>query len=379
MSKTYNVGFVGFGFIGKVHAYGYLNLPLFYQPVPLRARITHVCTSRMETAQRGAETIGAETACTDFREITENPDIDIVHICTPNNRHKEALLSAMRHGKHIYCDKPLTATMQEAEEVRSALSSYLATAQMTLQNRFFPATMLARQLIDEGLLGQALQFRAAYLHSGSADPAAPLKWKLSAEYGGGVIADLGSHVLDLVEWLLGDIAEVMASTQIAYPHRPSAQDKGRLVPVVAEDSVAIIARAANGAQGVVEASKIATGIEDELRMEIHGSKGGIRFNTMDPHFLEVFDGRSIEGSATSHIPGWTRYATGQRYPAPANGFPTPKASIGWIRSHMACLANFLQDVADGKPGNPGLDQGIAIQRVMDAVHRSARDRVWVTV
>ena len=376
--KTYNVGIIGFGFIGKVHAYGYLNLPMFYDPPPCRARITHICTSRPQTAEKGRALVGADVATTDFRQITENPAIDIVHICTPNHLHKDQLLSAIAHGKHIYCDKPITATLDEAREVEAALAPYSATAQMTFQNRFFPATMRAKQLIEEGFVGQPLEFRACYLHAGSADPNAPLKWKLSAEAGGGVIADLASHALDLIHHLMGDYAELCAVTRIAYPDRPSLEDPAKRVPVEAEDSVMLLVRMASGAIGTLGATKIATGAEDELRIEIHGTHGALRFNAMAPHVLEAFD-RTAPGEPIGGLHGWTRIHTGQRYPAPGGRFPSPKASIGWIRSHMACLANFLADVAAGNPGDPGLRQGIAIQHLMDACRRSAEQRTWVSV
>ena len=136
--KTYNVGILGFGFIGKVHAYAYQTLPFFYDPVPLSARITHVVTSRPETAEKGRQMVGADVAATDYRVITENPDIDIVHICTPNHLHRDALLSAMDHGKHIYCDKPLAATWDEAQQIQAVLGEYTGTAQMTFHLRFFP-------------------------------------------------------------------------------------------------------------------------------------------------------------------------------------------------------------------------------------------------
>src|SRR3989339_712766 len=122
--KKYNVGIIGFGFIGKVHAYGHVNLPLFYDPLPFKTKITHVCTSKKETAEIACEQVGAEHGVTDFREITENPDIDIVHICTPNNFHKEALLSAMKNNKQIYCDKPLVSDVAEADEISKALPTY---------------------------------------------------------------------------------------------------------------------------------------------------------------------------------------------------------------------------------------------------------------
>ncbi len=373
--SPHRVGILGFGFIGKVHAYGYATLPYFHDPVPLEARITHVCTSREETARRAAAMLGAE-GVTDFRRITENPEIDLVHVCTPNHLHKDALLSAMSHGKHIYCDKPLVATMDEAKQVAAALETYRGTAQMTFQTRFFPATLRARQLIDEGRLGKIHQFRAAFLHGGSARPEAPIKWKLSAAAGGGVIADLASHVLDLVHHFLGPFQSLHAATHTAYAERPSIDDPARRVPVDAEDCAVVLARMQSGALGTIEATKLATGSEDELRLEIHGSDGAIRFNLMDPHYLGFYDGRA-PGEPIGGEQGWTQVATGQRYAAPASGFPSVKASIGWLRGHAACLAHFLRAVAEGVSGDPGLDQGVYVQRLMECLRQSARSRQWI--
>jgi len=375
--KHYNVGIVGYGFIGRVHAYGHLTLPLFYDPPPCRTTISHICTAHPETAEKGRQQIGARVATTDFRAITENPEIDIVHICTPNRLHLEPLLSAMRHGKHIYCDKPLVADWAEAETIRQAMADYRGIAQMTFQNRFFPATMRAKQLIDEGFLGRVLEFRASYLHSGSANPDAPLKWKLSGASGGGVIADLASHILDLMHHLLGDFAELCASTGMAYAERPSLADPTVRVPVDAEDNVQMLLRTRSGAAGIVEATKLATGAEDEMRFEIHGALGALRFNSMAPHHLEAYDARQPDRPLGGHR-GWTRIDTGQRYPQPA-GFPGPKFSIGWIRTHAACLAHFLQGVAGGTPVEPGLGQGLYVQRLIECVRVSAVARRWVSM
>ncbi len=376
--EVHRVGMLGFGFIGKVHAYGYRTLPFYYDPPPLEARITHVVTGRAETAEKGRRMLGADVAATDYRAVTENPEIDIVHVCTPNHLHKAALLSAMSRGKHIYCDKPLVATIDEAREIEAALKDYRGTAQMTFQNRFFPATMRAKQLIDAGALGQLLGFRACYLHGGSASPSAPLKWKLTASAGGGVIADLASHVLDLVEHLAGPIGSLSAATQIAYPERPSAGDPARRLPVDAEDCVMLVARTRSGAMGTIEATKLAAGTEDELRVEIHGSRGAIRFNGMDPHHLEFHDATAAD-QPLGGLRGWNRIDCGHRYPPHCAGFPSPKAAIGWLRSHVACLAAFLQAVAEGRPAAPGLEQGIRVQHLMDCVRRSAAESRWVEV
>jgi predicted dehydrogenase len=376
--KRYNVGIIGFGFIGKVHAYGHINMPLFYDNLPFRAKITHVCTSRISSAEAGRDVIDADVATTDFREITENPNIDIVHICSPNNKHKDALLSAMAQQKHIYCDKPLVVNMAEAAEIAAALPAYHGIAQMTLQNRFFPATMRAKQLMDEGFIGTPLEFRASYLHAGSADPKAPLKWKLSSESGGGVIADLASHIMDLMHYLLGDYSEILATTKIAYSQRPSEDNPSVMVPVNAEDCVMLLARMANGALGNIEATKIATGTEDELRFEIHGSQGALRFNTMDAHHLEVFDAR-VSDTPIGGMRGWTVVDTGQRYPKPGGSLPSPKNAIGWMRSHMACLYNFMSSVHAGIPAEPGLQQGLYIQRLMESVRQSNTSNSWEKV
>ncbi len=369
--KKYRVGLIGCGFIGKVHAYGYNNLPLFYNQSEFGAEITHVCTSNPESARKSAATVGASCSVTDYREITENPEVDIVSICTPNELHKEELLSAMRNGKHIYCDKPITATYAEAREIEAALGDYAGIAQMTFQNRFFPSTLRAKQLMAEGAIGEVLEFRGNYLHSGSSDPSAPFKWKLAA----GTVADLGSHILDLLNHLLGDFSEVAASTHIAYADRPSVADPAKRVPVTAEDNMQLLLRLPNGATGTVTASKIATGTEDEIGFEIHGTKGAIKLVPGN------FDKLCYYNAATANSPlggvrGWTAIDCGQRYRSPA-GFPTPKASIGWLRGHVHCLWNFLESVHAGRQPEPSLRQGIRIQKLLEQVNESAAKKCWL--
>jgi predicted dehydrogenase len=263
-------------------------------------------------------------------------------------------------------------------EIEAALADYRGTAQMTFHLRFFPATLRARQLLEAGDVGDVLQFRAAFVHGGSADPRAPLKWKLSAEAGGGVIADLASHVLDAVDHLVGPPQSVLAATHIAYPQRPSLSDPSTAVPVDAEDSVVLLARLPSGALGTLEATKLATGTEDEFRLEVHGTKGAFRFNSMEAHWLDFHDAaaadRPLGGSR-----GWNRIATGQRYDPPSTAFPSPKTAIGWLRGHVGSLANFLQAVAEGRPAQPDLRQGIRVQHLMECTRQSAASGRWVDV
>ena len=371
------LGVLGFGMIGKVHVYAYHNMHLYYDPPPVQTRLVGVCTGHTETAEAARELMGFEFATTDWREITQNPKIDIVNICTPNHLHRDQLLSAMANGKHIYCDKPLTATVHEARDVEAALDKYRATHQMTFNYRFLPATLRAKQLIDQGFLGDPLCFRAVYLHSGSADPQAPLKWKLSAKAGGGVIHDLGSHVIDLMRHYLGEFGEIACATKIAYDTRPAIDDPSRRVPVEAEDHAVMMVRTRGGAFGTIEASKIATGTEDELRFEIHGTRGGLRFDLMQPSWLEAFEA-GVSEKPLGGERGWKRIATVHRYEPPA-GWPGPKMPGGWMRAHVAGLYNFLDAIATGRKAEPGLETGVRVQEIMDAAHRSAREGGWVEV
>lgn len=371
--KTYRVGLIGFGYIGKVHAFAHQNLPYFFGTLPFKTEIAGVCTSREASAKEAGAFLNVPWTV-DYREITEREDIDVVHICTPNHLHKEAVLSAMAHGKHVYCDKPLTATLVESLEIEKALAAYTGINQMTFQTRFLPATLRGKQLIDDGFLGRPLQFRCTFMHSGNIDQAAPRKWRFDKASGGGVVADLGSHALDLLTYWLGDIRRLTAATQLAVSERRSPSDASVMLPVDAEDAMMAIVELANGAMGTVEATKLATGSEDELRLEVHGTKGALRFNLMDPHHLEIYDVSSAT-QPIGGVRGWTRVDTGQRYEAPAC-FPAPKSTIGWLRAHVQCLYHFMDCVHRNVPAEPSLSQGIYIQKVMDAVQRSAQNGAW---
>jgi predicted dehydrogenase len=300
-------------------------------------------------------------------------DIQIINVCSPNNAHGEQVLAAMAAGKHLYCEKPLVVSGAEAARVAAALPDYRGISQMTLQCRFFPATLRAKQLMEEGFVGEVIGFRAAYLHSGSVDPARPMGWKQLKSEGGGVLQDLGTHVVDLMEHLVGPFAEVLTEMRILYPERPN--QKGEMVPVEADDQAVMLVRLGNGALGTIEASKIATGTEDEIRFEIHGTKGALRFNSMQPNYLEAYDLREPETPLGGQR-GWRQIATVQRYEKPA-GFPGPKFSIGWIRSHMHCLYTFLDAVARGRQGEPSLRRGLELQRMLATAEKSAETRSWV--
>ncbi len=370
------VGIVGFGFIGKIHAYGFRNVSLFYDPPPAIPRMVGVCTSRPETADRAREIGGFEFGTSRYGDLLERDDIHAIVIATPNNLHREQVIAALEAGKHVYCDKPLTVTLDDARAIIAAARAHPELVHgMAFQCRFAPATMHARQLIADGFLGEVYHFRAAYLHAGYTDPKRPMSWRVGPF--GGCLADLGSHIIDLMRYLLGDYDSVRGTLERWIDERPLADDPSTMAPVTVDDYACLQARMASGALGFIESSRFATGTQDGVSFEIFGEKGALRWNMMDPNYLDAYDA-TAPGGEFGGMQGFTRIATVQRYPEPS-ALPSPKLPVGWTRFHMHSVYDFLCGVRDGAPRTATLEDGAITQAVDHAVHRSHESGAWEQV
>lgn len=376
--KEFGVGMVGYGFIGKMHTYAYKSIPVYYDPPPAKVRLVGVCTSKDETAKRAVEHGGYEFGTTDYHDLLDRDDIQIINCCTPNSFHKDLLIDAIKAGKHIYCDKPMTISVEDAKQIMKALEGSDIVNQMTFQYRFSPAMMRAKQLMDEGFIGEPMSFRAMYLHAGYIDPNRPMSWRMDISKGGaGALFDLGSHILDLVRYLLGDAKEVFTMTETFYKQRPVSKGSSEKVDVKVDDLAIIMMKMENGAIGTAEASRIATGSNDDLKIEIHGREGAIRFELMDANWLSVYDNRA-QGDPIGGMRGFTKIETVQRYPAPA-AFPGSKVMVGWERFHIASMFSFLDNVANGKSAPPTFYDGLKVQEIMEACLKSADAGKWVGI
>ncbi|MCK4284135.1 MAG: Gfo/Idh/MocA family oxidoreductase [Candidatus Brocadiae bacterium] len=191
--------------------------------------------------------------------------------------------------------------------------------------------------------------------------------------GYGFIRDLGAHVVDLLWWLIGPFESVSCTRRIWSAERPNKDSPGRMLKVDVEEAAAIVLRRHDGAFGTVEVSRIATGTQDELRFEIHGPHGALRWNLMQPNYLEVYDERLADGDYGGRR-GWQRIQSVQRYPGAV--FPGPKFSIGWVRAHVECLHAFLKAIARGTPARPSLADGLHLQRVLETVRAAAASGQW---
>lgn len=376
--KTYRVGVIGYGFMGKTHTHSYKTIPLYYSNLPFTIKLEGICDTVPGVAADACEMQGYAYSTEDPDVILHDPNIDIVSICTPNAFHKDLVLKALKAGKHVYCDKPLTANAAESQEILDILEEYPdQTTQVALQMRFYPAVMRAKELMDEGRIGRVFLFQCDYLHSSGIDPNKALSWKQNKKAGGGgVLLDLGAHAYDVMYYLLGDYARVYTQTDIVYDCRPDG--KGSVVKVEAEDTAITLAKMKSGATGKILVSKVATGTMDELRIEIHGDKGAIRFNTMDPGYLEFYDATKPDHPLGGEA-GFTRIDCHQKYPKPGGAFPNPRFAIGFLRAHAASMYNFLENVHLGRKSSPSFAESAYIQHIMESCYRSAEQNAWVDI
>ena len=377
MMKQLGIGMIGYGGIGRVHALAYRTIPFHYGLPANSFKLVGVATTRPETAQKAAQEIDCEVWTADYRQLLARDDIEVIDCCVPNHNHAEIVIAAAEAGKHIYCEKPLAMNVIEGQRMVAAVEKAGVKTQMTFNFRFFPAITRARQLVEAGFLGRVFSFRGRYYRSSYISYDKPLSWRLRKEIsGGGALFDLGSHVLDLICYLLGDIGSVQATLETLIKERPlraGSTEKG----IVDVDDLALMhLRLVDGALGLVEISRMGTGTTNDLQIEIFGDQGAIRFNSVDPSWLEVYDGRDSDKPLGGRR-GFKKLETVQRY----EGQKVPDWSMppGFVRTHAECQYRFLKAVRDDLPTSPALADGLRVQEVMEAALRSAAEGRWVTI
>lgn len=371
--KSLGVAMIGYGGIARSHAQGWRDLTLHYALPADSARIVGVATRREGSAQAAAAELGCPIATTDAAALIQRDDVDVVDICAPTATHLEYVHLAVAARKHIYLEKPIAASLAEAREIAALVRASRVTCQVNFNYRWLPAAQRMRALIAEGFLGTITAVRARYCRSSHATLARPRTWRhILAESGGGAFADLGSHIVDLVTWMAGPIVSVMAESRIVIASRPVAPGASEFGAVDTDDETRAMIRLASGAHGTLEASRVAVGAANDLVIEMHGDKGALLYSLEDPNWLWAYDGTAPESRR-----GWTRVETIQRYAGAAH--PDWAAAVGVARGHAESQYQFAKAVWEESQADPGVDAGVAVQAVIEAVYRSASAQAWTPV
>ncbi len=381
MSTAVRVGLIGYKFMGKAHSHAYYDMPFFFhtEHVPVRK----VICGRDEAALREvAGQWGWEEVETDWRRVVEREDIDLIDVSTPNALHHDIVVAAAAAGKHILCEKPVSVSVPEAEAMVAAVERTRVTHMLAHHLRKAPALLYARRLIEEGAIGRVLHVRALWTNDSGIDPESPLAWRFRREEAGssGVIGDLHSHLIDLARFLAGEILEVVATADTHIKSRPlpvGGTDRSRpgtRGDVTVPDESSVLARFADGAIGVFDASWVAAGHKHGQRLEVNGTDGSLLFDFERMNELEVYF-RKDPGASS----GFRRVVvTDPEHPYVSAWWP-PGHGIGYEHLFVHLVYEFMDALDRGTIPTPNLRDGLTGMRVLAAAEASVERRGWVRV
>ena len=374
--KTIRVGLVGHQFMGVAHSNGYRNAGICYK-LPCDVQMTALCAKDTpENLAAFAQKFGWQSVEPDWRKLVARPDIDVVSIAAPGNLHKEIAIEAARCGKHILCEKPLANNLPDAEEMLAAAEKAKVRTCCGFSYRSSPAQAYAKQLVDEGRIGRIYHVYARYAQDWPSDPNFPMVWRFDKTLSGsGSLGDICAHSIDAARFITGlEITEVVGQLATLISERPlNAQDpKGPKGKVTVDDVAQFLGKFSNGATACFEATRFATGRKNHNCIEVNGERGSVYWDFEEQNYLQFYDKtRPIAEQGFQKI-----NVTHDSHPY--GGGPWPQGhGIGYADTFVIEIANFLTAIATDKPYRPDFADGVACQRVLDAIERSANQRQWI--
>ncbi|WP_020116695.1 Gfo/Idh/MocA family protein [Streptomyces canus] len=380
MVDTLGVAVVGFGWMGRVHTQAYARVPHHYPRLPLRPELVTVAEDVPGRAEEAAAQFGFASSTRDWREVAADPRVQAVSITAPNFLHREIGVAMAEAGKHLWIEKPVGLTAEDARAVADAAAGAGVQSAVGFNYRNAPAVEAARELIAAGEIGAVTHVRVRLFSDYAAHPQGALTWRFERERGGsGVLGDLASHGADLARFLLGDIASLTADTAVFVPERarPTGATAGHtlatgeLGPVENEDYVNCLLRFASGARGVLEACRVSVGEQNNYGFEVHGTKGAVFWDFRRMGELGISRGTRYQDQpvSTVHVgPGDGEFGAFQPGAANAMGYDDLKVVEAY---------RFLRSVAEGRPYGATLQDAVHSAAVLDAMARSAQSGSWV--
>jgi predicted dehydrogenase len=361
--ETVGVGMLGYSFMGKAHANAFRTVGYMMWPPPVQPELVVVAGRDESAVAEAARRYGFKAHTTDWHDVVTDPRVDIFDNCGPNFMHAEPTIAAAEAGKHVICEKPLGRDADESFETWRRVAATGVKHLCAFNYRFLPAIRLARELIESGELGEIRHYRARYLQDWITEPDFPMVWRLDREQAGsGALGDLGSHIIDLGHYLVGDIASVSGLTRTFIDDRP-----GGTVDV--DDAFEATVEFEGGAVGTLEATRFARGRKNALSLELNGSNGSIAFDLERLNELQV----SVPSLPTSVDGFRTVSVTESEHPFMANWWP-PGHVIGWEHTFVHEIHHLLKAIAedgDVEPHGATFRDGYRAAEVCDAIARSS--------
>lgn len=378
------VGLVGYKFMGRAHSNGYRQVSHFFDVDPA-PKMVAICGRNEEAVSGAAKQLGWEGYETDYHKLIARDDIQLIDVSTPGDSHYDVVLAALAAGKHVLCEKPLANTLDQAREMLAAAKKAGVINMVNFNYRRVPAVVLAKKLIDEGRIGEVRHFRAVYLQDWILDPQFPLVWRLQKDKAGsGALGDIAAHIVDLSQYLVGDIATVTGSLDTFIKERPvevfsgggaglEAARGAEMGQVTVDDSAHFIAKFTSGATGTFEVTRLAAGRRNHNSFEINGSKGSIVFDLERLNELEVYftdDADDVQGFRRILVTDGAHPYVGAWWPS--------GHIIGWEHTFTHTVKDLMDAIKTGVNPAPSFEDGFKCQAVLDAVERSSASGSWET-
>ncbi|WP_433327217.1 Gfo/Idh/MocA family protein [Spirillospora sp. CA-294931] len=362
---TVGVGLIGHAFMGRAHSQAWRNVGAFFEP-ELTPLMTALAGRSAERTARAARALGWASAETDWKALLRRDDVQLIDICTPGDGHAEIAIAALDAGKHVLCEKPLANTVAEAEAMTDAADRAAAkgiVAMVGFNYRRIPAIALARNLVAQGRLGTVRHIRAQYLQDWLTDPEAPWTWRMDRERAGsGALGDIGAHIVDAAQFITGDtLTEVSGTLHTFTGTRPHPDGRK---PVTVDDSAIFTARTAGGALATFEATRLATGRKNALRIEISGTTGALAFDLEALNELWLLDDHDTTA-------GFRRILVTEPDHPYAGAWWPPGHLLGYEHTFTHQAADLLNAIANRSAPSPSFADGLQVQRVLAAVQQSA--------
>ena len=359
------IGIIGGGYMGKAHAAAYGSVGTLFETT-LRPELEMVCATSISSAEKYQKNYGFKSATTDWKEVVKNPNIDAVVIASPQSTHCEIALAAFKNRKHVFCEKPLGASVEESRTMLTAAEAS-GMVHMTGFNYIrTPASQYARQLIVEGRIGDITWFRGEHTEDFLADPSIPTNWRTTGK-SNGTMGDLAPHMINAARALVGPISSLTACVETVHANRPGGK-------VTNDDQAQMMCKFENGAQGHLFFSRVATGRKMGYAYEIHGTKGSIKFDQEDQNALYLYTIDSVEKER-----GFKKILTGPAHPDYKAFCQGPGHGTGYQDQIIIEANDFLRAIHEGRNIWPTFSEGMEVNRVVSAALDSSEKNIWVKI
>ncbi len=383
MASKIGIGIIGMGWMGGVHGRAYHQVRQRFPESSLQPELVICADDAAKRCDQAQGMLGFARTTTNWRDVTDDPDVSVVNITAPNHLHLDMVRAAAASGKHIFCEKPVGRSPAETAEIARTASDAGVLTWVGYNYRWAPLVQHARNLIGEGALGRITHYRGRFFAGYASHPDGVLSWRFRRrDAGSGALGDLMSHVVDMAHMLAGPVRRVVGQQVLFIDDRPvapagegthfSVGTGGAREAVTNEDYAGALVEFANGARGTFEACRVIQGAKCQMAFEVHGTEGAIRWDFERMNELQLF---TVDGSHD----GFVTLQSGPAHPGHMHFNPGPAVGLGYDDLKAIETYHFLQSVAAGRQGEPGFSEAVAVSGVLSAIERSWTSDRWETV